>query len=128
VNEFQHFYRPGERTGDALAPCLDCGEAPTAADFGPHHELPAGERLAPQQVLEVLYVAAGSNRTRAEYFPAGALGEEEYEAWLNWPARVKDPEFYVWTVTEVLVGRAYDPAAAVRTYERGRRLSRPVAR
>lgn len=33
-----HFYRPAERTGDALAACLDCGETPATPGFGPRHE------------------------------------------------------------------------------------------
>ena len=33
-----HFYRPGIRTGDALAPCLDCGAATTDAGFAEMHE------------------------------------------------------------------------------------------
>jgi hypothetical protein len=86
------------------------------------------QREAPEQVLEVLYVAAGSNRTRAAYFPAGELGEPEYVKWLNWPSRVNDPDFYVWTVTTVLVGRAYWPTDAQSAYERGRRLVSPAGR
>lgn len=35
---FDHFYRPGTRTGDALAACLDCGRAPTDPDFAIAHE------------------------------------------------------------------------------------------
>src|SRR4051812_3874286 len=35
---FEHFYRPGPRTDDRLAACLDCGDRPTAPAFGPRHE------------------------------------------------------------------------------------------
>jgi hypothetical protein len=32
-----HFYRPGERTSDALAACLTCGASPTAEGFAFTH-------------------------------------------------------------------------------------------
>jgi hypothetical protein len=32
-----HCYRPGVRTGDALAACLTCGDAPTAYGFALTH-------------------------------------------------------------------------------------------
>jgi len=38
MDEFQHFYQPTIRTGDALPPCGECGEAPTAPGFGARHE------------------------------------------------------------------------------------------
>ena len=33
-----HLYRPGERTGDALPPCSECGAMPTAEGFAATHE------------------------------------------------------------------------------------------
>lgn len=70
-----------------------------------------------EAVLEVVY-DAGHRQGLVEYMAT----EAEYTAWLNWPTRAKDPNFYVSRATYVQPAKAVHPADAVRARTRRSRL------